>query len=175
MNKRIIFYLLFFLIIAITSRNNQKTGKISEWDDKFSVEQNIAKNAVPFQTNDEFPFLDEIAKTKSVIILGEQNHFEYVTSETKIKMLLYLKKKGIKTIALEGVSFLTGYIFSNPEYVEVTKNWKIEDFWVYTGDKKHLDLMEMINNREFEILGIDIRPNIYDIFSAQAILDKYDD
>jgi hypothetical protein len=142
-----------------------------------TVEQNIVKNALAFQTNDTFPFLDEIAETKSVIILGEETHQDISTSETKVNMINYLKKKGYHSVALEMVPFLTSYVFSNPEYKDITKNWNVKfifpPLWFWQESCK--PLFDMIINQDIRLWGMDIHLGVYDIESAKAILAKYAD
>jgi erythromycin esterase len=166
--------LLFFaILVSSCCGNNPKS--VVPWNNDLTVEQNIAKNAVGFQTNDEFPFLDKIAKTRQVIILGEAAHFELTTSEIKVKMIDYLKNKGYKALALERTPFLSAYVFSNPEYAEITKEWKTENlipyFWLKQETFK--PLFDKINKREIELWGMDIDLGFYDISSAQAILKRY--
>lgn len=169
--------LLFLVLLAIfsscDSTNEKKT--ISSWNDNLTVEQNIANNAIMFQTDNEFPFLDEIANTKTVIVLGEQDHYDLTTSEVKTNMIKYLQTKGHKYVGLESLSFMSGYLFSNPDYVETTKNWKIEHMWspVWVKQKSCQPLISAINNKKIKVWGIDSFVNRYDIPAVKAILDKY--
>ena len=74
----------------------------SEWDAKLTTEQNIAKRSIPFDNDKEFSFLDKIAQTRQVIILGEEGHCDLTTTEVKINMIRKLKTKGFNSLALEG-------------------------------------------------------------------------
>ncbi|MDR3217373.1 MAG: hypothetical protein LBU22_00075, partial [Dysgonamonadaceae bacterium] len=56
---------LFLSVLFIASYTGHAQGQVQAWDNQLTVEQNIVKNALAFQTNDTFPFLDEIAETKS--------------------------------------------------------------------------------------------------------------
>lgn len=90
-------------------------------------------------------------------------------------MLNHLRKSGFNSIALETVPFLTAYVFSNPEYAQITKYWKLEEFWApaWTTQKTCKPLIEMINRRDIKIWGIDVYLSKYDIFAAKAIIQKY--
>lgn len=172
--SKYIFLSLFLLLIACNL--SQKEDKaVASWDDKLTTEQNIAKNAIPLQTDKEFPFLDPIAKTRSVIILGEEEHDDLTTTKVKIEMINYLRQKGFNHLALEVTPFLTTYVFSQPVYREATKDWKFEDFgfprWLRQPTFKRL--IREINNREIKLWGIDMHLDPHDIIAARCILEKY--
>ena len=119
-----------YLIIAILLTSClPKSQTLPPWENYLSVEQNIAKNAIILENIEDMSFLDDVIRNRSVIILGEESHFDYSTIEIKIKMIDYLQNKGFNTIVVEGAPLLTSYVFSNPRYAEITKNWKIEWFW----------------------------------------------
>jgi hypothetical protein len=108
-------------------------------------------------------------------MLGEASHYHYATIQTKTKMLNYLIMKEISSVALEDASFLSSYVYSNPEYSDITKNWKVEYFWglSYMYGDAGKSLVEMINKREIKIWGIDVNAGQYDITSVKALLNKY--
>ncbi len=169
------FLFLVLLSTLVSCSSVQKEKATSSWNDNLSTEQNIAKNALPFQTDNKFPFLDEIAKTKTVIVLGEQDHYDLTTSEVKTNMIKYLQTKGHKYVGLEALSFMAGYLFSNPDYIETTKNWRIEYMWspVWVKQQSCQSIISAINNRSIKVWGIDTFVSKYDIPAVKAILDKY--
>jgi uncharacterized iron-regulated protein len=138
-----------------------------------TVEQNIVKNALAFQTNDTFPFLDEIAETKSVIILGEESHYYLDTHEVQTKMIKYLINKGFHAAMIESYPFLSSYVSSNPAYREITKMWNKKYITpnIVSGSSS---LQQMILNGEITQYGMDIDVcGYYDTESARLILSKY--
>jgi hypothetical protein len=174
MNKLIIVF-LFNFVVFISCEDKKITYT---WDGNLSVEENIANNMTGIRTNEQFFFLRELVKTRDVIILGEYGHYDPLLAEVKSKMVVNLKNSGVNTVALEAASFLTSYVFSNPEYLNITKNWKIEDFWSMAGGYKEgiKALTDIINRREIKIWGIDpsaYHCGPYDIISLKAILSKY--
>ncbi|MDL2257302.1 hypothetical protein LJC06_03750 [Bacteroidales bacterium OttesenSCG-928-I14] len=122
---------LFFILFCfnIVFGKDESKSPIHIWDEALTAEQNIAKNALLLDSNNEFSFLDEIVQDKKLVLLGEKGHWDLTTMEVKIKMIDYLSKKGIKTLAIEGVSFLPTYIYYNPEYREATKNLSLSFLW----------------------------------------------
>ena len=164
---------LCFLLIESCVSNSEA---IFPWNEEFSIEQNIAKNALALENNTEFHFLDNIVRNRSVLIIGETSHWDYTTIETRIKMIDYLKNKGFSSIALEGAPLLTSYVFSNPKYAELTKNWKINQFWKLNDlrDPKFQPFLESIQNRNIKIWGIDCCWGYYyDIDAVKTILEEY--
>ena len=166
---------LIILNLSVLACRFDKEKQIVEWDNNLTIEQNIARNTISFQSNEDFSFLNEISKQRSAIILGESTHYDPSSSEIKIKMIDYLKNKGHYSLAMESTPFLTSYIFSNPEYKEITKEWKVEDFAPYLWLQQDAckPLFEMINNRKIKLWGIDVDLGIYDIVSAKAIIQRY--
>ncbi|MBP1631654.1 MAG: hypothetical protein H6Q15_2547, partial [Bacteroidetes bacterium] len=78
-------------------------------------------------------------------------------------------------IAMETAPFLSTYVFSNPEYVKQTKDWKFDYFWaqVWTDQKTCQPLIEQIQQRKINVLGIDGQLGMFDIVAAQILLEKY--
>ena len=126
MNPLKCYLILISLILGACSSPNKT---FSPWDNHLSTEQNIAKNAIALESNEDFSFLDKIIRNRSVLILGEEGHYDYSTSEVKMKMINYLQSKGFHSIALEGAPFLTAYVFSNPKYAGLTQKWEMKSMW----------------------------------------------
>lgn len=160
------------IVPCCLSQNN-----LVSYQSELTIEQNIAKNAIAFQSNNEFYFFDDIAERSSVISLGERGHDDISSYEVKSKMINYLKTKQFKSVALEAAPFLSTYVFSNPEYCDLTKDWKIEHFWwlmFREGKEEALKLFtEAVYRQEIKIYGMDSHLGDYDVISAKAILDKY--
>jgi len=161
----------FFLLFSTLGFANKPVN----WDNKFTVEQNIAANSIALKDSVDLSFLNPIAKQKSIIILGETGHYELKTTEAKINMIKYLKKDGFNSVAIETVSFLSAYVFSNPEFNEKTKNWKAENFMssVWTDQKTFQTLIDMLNKKEIKLLGIDGQLGFYDIKASSYLLEKF--
>jgi hypothetical protein len=134
-----------------------------------SLEENIAAQATVLQNDSTYPFLDHLAKTRSVILVGEAEHGDSVTSVVKSRMQRYLLDKGFHSIAYEAVPFLTGYVFSNPKYNTFTDRWRVES----PSD----EIIQFFNARRTEninrIWGIDVYAGDFDIKCAKAILSEY--
>jgi len=96
---------VFTFVSCNISQNSEEQDQ--HWDNKLSAEENIASHALAFQSDSVFPFLDELAKTRSVIILGEAGHGDATTMGVKRNMISYLSTKGIKAVAFEGYPFLS--------------------------------------------------------------------
>lgn len=110
-----VFSLLIFIFASCNISKNSEEKNV-KWDANLTVEENAANQVVAFQSDSLFPFLDDLAKTRSVIMLGESGHEDATTQEIKKDMVLYLAKKGGYSVAFEGYPFLTCYLLSNKEY-----------------------------------------------------------
>lgn len=167
-------YVFSLLIFTFASCNISKNSeeKNVKWDANLTVEENIANQVVAFQSDSLFPFLDDLAKTRSVIMLGESGHEDATTQEIKKDMVLYLAKKGGYSVAFEGYPFLTCYLLSNKEYSSLTKDWGIDAGpykWtslMYSGMRGYL-------NQNINVFGIDVYAGFYDIKAVYLMLDKY--
>jgi hypothetical protein len=146
------FVIVSILLEACSSQNDTNTNETLPWEMHLSAERNIAKNAIVLENNEDFSFLDKIDRDRLVIILGEEGHEDYLTSEIKIKMIDYLQNKGFNSIALEGATFLASYVFSNPEYAELTESWRIEKIWFLeqTNHKIYQPFIEAIQERKIK-------------------------
>ena len=109
------------LILEACSSSHER---IIPWSDNLSVEQNIAKNVIVLENDDDLSFLDDIVLNRSVVLLGEETHADYSSSIVKLKIIDYLQNKGFHSLAYEGQDFLMSYVLSNPQYAELTKKWK---------------------------------------------------
>jgi len=167
------FFITLSIFLSVTL--NCYAAEPKKWDNKLTTEQNIAANAITLKDSSDLSFLDKIARKKSIIILGEPGHYELKTSQAKINMISYLRKKGFNAIAMETAPFLSTYVFSNPEYVKQTKDWKFDYFWaqVWTDQKTCQPLIEQIQQRKIKVLGIDGQLGMFDVVSAQILLEKY--
>lgn len=91
-------------------------------------------------------------------------------------MIDNLHGMGFNSIVLEGMPFLTSYVFSNSKYAELTKNWKIEKIWLLNdlSDKKFQPFLQTIQERRIKIWGIDSYMGYYyDIDAVRTILNEY--
>ncbi|GHT59490.1 hypothetical protein AGMMS50239_06260 [Bacteroidia bacterium] len=176
-------YFVLVLLTVLLWACSPTNETFSPWDAHLSTEQNIAKNAIALENNEDFSFLDKIVNDRSFVILGEEGHFDYSTTEVKIEMIDYLQEKGFHSIAVEGVSFFAAYVFSNPQYAELTKNWNIGPFYFLKenmlrkenirGGKKHRLFFEKIQNRKIRLWGIDSHGTVFDIDVIKKILDDH--
>ena len=150
------------------------------WENELSMEQNVAKNAIALASDEEFFFLDNIIRGRSVILLGEEGHSDYMTSIIRLKMIKYLQDKGFNSIAFEGHSFLRSYISSNPKYKELTEKWKTSPFLSSTevlihNTQIYQSFLEEIRKQNIRIWGIDCYSDYYDIRAVKTILSDYSD
>ncbi|MDR2808957.1 MAG: erythromycin esterase family protein [Tannerellaceae bacterium] len=137
-----------------------------------SVEENVAGQAVAFQNDSTFPFLDELAQTRSLIILGESTHMDSTTQAIKTKMIMHLKQKNFRTIFFEFGSFITMYVYTNPEYESHTGKWLFE-YVFYDFNPCLQPLYDRIRNKEIKAFSIDVNAHYYDIDAIKIILNKY--
>ena len=162
--------LLAFISCCFSSKNINES---IVWNDALSTEENIAVQATAFQSDKEFPFLDELARTRSVIFLGESGHDDATTLEIKKNMIFYLYKKGVKTVAFEGYPFLSCYLLSNKEYHSFTKKWlsnaESNSIWA----KEMFTEMRFFLDRNISVVGIDVYAGFYDIDAVKIIFNKY--
>jgi len=168
---------LFALASIILSSCSSSNKPIVPWNDDLSTEQNIAKNAIALETNDDFSFLDNIVSSRSIFICGEEGHSDFMTSETKIKMINYLQSKGFNSVAFEGSTFITSYVFFNPKYAGLTENWDSKMILSFSSimpdDKAYHSFVEAIREHKIRFWGIDCYSGYYDIDAVKAILDEY--
>jgi erythromycin esterase len=173
-------FIMSFLLNACSSKNETiiQNGTIIPWNSSLSMEQNMAKNAIALKNDLDFSFLDKIVDGRSIIILGEEGHLDNSTSEIKIKMIDYLRDKGFNSIIFEGTPLLTSYIFSNPQYAELTKEWdlRIMSSGPVRNDKRFQPFLTALQERKIKLWGKDLYTmTIYDIDAVKTILNKYND
>ena len=171
------YFLLLPLILSTCTPQSKTSKAFLLWEEHLSVEQNIAKNAIPMESNEDFSFLDDIVRNRSVLILGEEGHSDYMTSIVKLKMIDYLKNKGFKSIAFEGYSILLSYIFSNPKYSELTKNWNPSPFLGSTDvlindTDSYKSFIALMKEGRIKVWGFDCYSSFIDIEAVKAILDE---
>ncbi|MDR3141666.1 MAG: hypothetical protein LBU37_08085, partial [Tannerellaceae bacterium] len=163
----VVILILYFLVMGCTSSIDKKNDVV--YQSSLSLEENIATQAVVFQNDSTYPFLDQLSKTRSVILVGECGHVDSVTFVVKNKMQQYLLDKGFHSIAYEAVPFLSSYVFSNPKYNTFTDRWRVE----FPSDL----VIQFFNDRRAEninrIWGIDVYAGSFDIECAKAILSEY--
>lgn len=164
----------FFIILLLSSCSNTQEKSIS-YLDTLSIERNIARHAKVFESKIDMSFFDKIPNSRSVILLGEASHFDLSTSEVKIEMIEYLQMKGFNSIVLESAPLLTSYIFGNPRYKNLTKDWLLEKFYdsYYGRQSSCTPLYKMINKREIKVWGCDTDLGLYDIVCIQEIFKQY--
>ncbi|MDR0835929.1 MAG: hypothetical protein LBN11_05045, partial [Tannerella sp.] len=166
--------LILFTGIISFSCSHSKEEKKPVWNNSLSVEENIAAQALAFDNDSTFPFLDEIMKNRSVLFLGEGSHSDMATIQIKVNMVEYLDNKDIHSVLFEMAPFISSYVFSCPDYDDFTKDWNIQSFFgMWLGIKPFQPLFEKIKNRQIKVFGIDSHAGIDDIKAAQAILHKY--
>ena len=169
------FVFIFSVFLCACSSPNES---FIPWDNNLSTEQNIAKNAIPLENNDDFTFLDNIVRDRSIIILGEEGHADNTTIITKIKIINYLKNKGFNSIAFEGNSLLPTYVKQNSDYSKFAENWKVIPFSSSTekqlhDNKLYQSFIEAIKERKIKIWGMDYEGGYSDIDIVKTMLDKY--
>ncbi|MDR0733677.1 MAG: hypothetical protein LBF08_06430, partial [Dysgonamonadaceae bacterium] len=144
------------------------------WDSNLSVEENVAAQALAFDNDSTFPFLDDIMKNRSVLFLGEAGHNDTTTTQIKVNMISYLNDKDVHSVLFEITPFISSYVFSCPEYDNFTKEWKIQDiFPMWFGHQPFQSLLERIGNHKIKAYGIDCCGGYYDIEAVKLILNKY--
>lgn len=149
--------------------------KGQDWDNNLSIEQKVAKAAIPIQYNNNFQFIDEIARKSDVILIGESSHFDLTTTITKVNLVKYLKNNDFENFGLESVPFLSAFVYSNPTYSEITEEWDIEKLipFLPLSQEEFHPIIEMIQKKEIMLFGIDKDAGVYDISAIKAILNRY--
>ena len=89
----------------------QTGAPISPWDNSHTPEWNIARNAIAMQDDDQWDFIKEIVKDKSIVVLGEQMHFDITSTTARIGLLRKLHECGFTTLVFEMAPMLSGYAF----------------------------------------------------------------
>lgn len=166
-----VFSLLIFIFASCNISKNSEEKNV-KWDANLTVEENVANQVVAFQSDSLFPFLDDLAKTRSVIMLGEAGHEDVTTQVIKKDMILYLAKKGVGSVAFEGYPFLSCYLLSNKEYSSLTKDWG-NNAGPYSWSSLMYSGMRGYLNQNINVFGIDVYAGFYDIDAVHLILDKY--
>lgn len=88
----------------------QTGAPISPWDNSHTPEWNIARNAIAMQDDDQWDFIKEIVKDKSIVVLGEQMHFDITSTTARIGLLRKLHECGFTTLVFEMAPMLSaGY------------------------------------------------------------------
>jgi hypothetical protein len=156
------------------SCSHSKEEKKPVWNNRLSVEENVATQALAFDSDTTFPFLDDIMKNRSVLFLGEAGHYDTTTTQIKVNMISYLNNKGIHSALFEVAPFISSYVYSCPEYDDFTKDWQIQSFFgLWAGHQPFQSLLDRIGNHKIKAYGIDCYAGYYDIKAIKLILNKY--
>lgn len=81
------------------------------WDDRLTAAKNVARNVVSMEDADDWAFIEDIVKDKSVVILGEQMHFDLTSNIARVGLLRKLHDCGFRTLVFEMAPMLSGYAF----------------------------------------------------------------
>ncbi|WP_106828197.1 TraB/GumN family protein [Parabacteroides pacaensis] len=177
MNNAIFVIKYLFLFLGVYSLTSCKQGvrhSVDPWDETLSPAQNIARNAIYMDNNDDFSFLDVILKEKQCVFLGEGSHWDLETIETKSKMIAYFGRSGY-SLAMEGMAFLSSYVFSEPKFYNTVQTWKMDKFMplISYDFEEFQPIKEMIRSHQIKLLGIETHVGYYDVDAAKIILDQY--
>lgn len=172
--RRGIIGLLFSLLCITASGQQNRNNTVIPWSDTLSAEENIARNAIAMQDDDQWDFIEEIVKDKSIVILGEQMHFDITSTTARIGLLRKLHECGFTTLVFEMAPMLSGYAFGRLPSGDMLT---LEDLFLYTPWIMHREsitpILEMLNSGYFKFFGMDCDILGYDFLIAQKILDGY--
>ena len=131
----------------------QTGAPISPWDNSHTPEWNIARNAIAMQDDDQWDFIKEIVKDKSIVVLGEQMHFDITSTTARIGLLRKLHECGFTTLVFEMAPMLSGYAFgrlpsgdmlTSEDLLFSTRAFPGLDYILYGDNYK---IIRMIRNR----------------------------
>ena len=152
----------------------QTGAPISPWDNSHTPEWNIARNAIAMQDDDQWDFIKEIVKDKSIVVLGEQMHFDITSTTARIGLLRKLHECGFTTLVFEMAPMLSGYAFGRLPSGDMLTS---EDLLFSTPWIMHREsiapILEMLDSGYFKFFGMDCDIPYSDIFIAKQILDEY--
>ena len=112
---------LLFSLLCATTWGQQQGDRGILWADTLSTAANIARNAVAMQDDEQWDFIEEIVKEKSIIVLGEQMHFDITSTTARIGLLRKLHECGFTTLVFEMAPMLSGYAFGRlPSGIRIT-------------------------------------------------------
>lgn len=152
----------------------QTGAPISPWDNSHTPEWNIARNAIAMQDDDQWDFIKEIVKDKSIVVLGEQMHFDITSTTARIDLLRKLHECGFTTLVFEMAPMLSGYAFGRLPSGDMLTS---EDLLFSTPWIMHREsiapILEMLDSGYFKFFGMDCDIPYSDIFIAKQILDEY--
>lgn len=126
------------------------------WADTLSTAANIARNAVAMQDDEQWDFIEEIVKEKSIIVLGEQMHFDITSTTARIGLLRKLHECGFTTLVFEMAPMLSGYAFGRlPSGIRITT----EELLYYSPwlmDRESIaPILQMLDSGYFKFFGMD--------------------
>ncbi len=144
------------------------------WADTLSTAANIARNAVAMQDDEQWDFIEEIVKEKSIIVLGEQMHFDITSTTARIGLLRKLHECGFTTLVFEMAPMLSGYAFGRlPSGIRITT----EELLYYSPwlmDRESIaPILQMLDSGYFKFFGMDCDIVFSDFLVAKKILDGY--
>ncbi len=166
---------LLFSLLCITALGQQnRNNTVIPWSDTLSAEENIARNAIAMQDDDQWNFIEEIVKDKSIVILGEQMHFDITSTTARIGLLRKLHECGFTTLVFEMAPMLSGYAFGRLPSGDMLTSEDLLFFTPWIMHRESIDpILEMLDSGYFKFLGMDCDILGYDLLIAQQILDSY--
>lgn len=84
-----ILFIAFSVFLSVTL--NCYAAEPKKWDSNLTTEQNIAANAIALKDSSDLSFLDKIARKNQLSYWASD--YELKTSQAKINMISYLRKK----------------------------------------------------------------------------------
>lgn len=160
-------------LLYITACNHQDIEPVA-WDVALSAEENITRNAIVIPDNTQWDFLKEIVKDKSIVVLGEQMHFDLTSTSVRADLLRKLHDCGFTTIIFEMTPMLSGYAASHLQPASQT-DW--EALFYYTPWIMHKEsfepILKMLETGYFKGFGMDCDIAGSDFTIARTILESY--
>ena len=165
---------LLFSLLCATTWGQQQGDRGILWADTLSTAANIARNAVAMQDDEQWDFIEEIVKEKSIIVLGEQMHFDITSTTARIGLLRKLHECGFTTLVFEMAPMLSGYAFGRlPSGIRITT----EELLYYSPwlmDRESIaPILQMLDSGYFKFFGMDCDIVFSDFLVAKKILDGY--
>lgn len=144
------------------------------WDDRSGAAENVARNVIAMEDDNDWDFIEEIVKDKSVVILGEQMHFDLTSNTARVGLLRKLHDCGFRTLVFEMAPMLSGYAFGRLPSGDGITLEELLGYGPWIMDRESIaPILEMLESGYFRFFGMDCDIVFSDFLVAKKILDAY--
>lgn len=171
MKAGIVIGLLCMLLRGAAAAHTPVVSPVA-WDDRRGAAENVARNVIAMEDGNDWDFIEEIVKDKSVVILGEQMHFDLTSNTARVGLLRKLHDCGFRTLVFEMAPMLSGYAFGRLPSGDGITLEELLGYGPWIMDRESIvPILEMLESGYFRFFGMDCDIVFSDFLVAKKILD----